>query len=229
MAVDEVLLETAGETGRPCLRFYTWSGPTLSLGYFQRCQERQLHPWSTACPVVRRTTGGGAIVHDQELTYSFVGPAGWPERDAKSLYRIVHGALLEILLAHGVNAELCERALSLTPTTEPFLCFQRRAEGDVLVDGRKICGSAQRRHEHAFLQHGSILLRSSAAAPELPGLMETTGQTFPPVEMARQLWTRLAELLGLSWALGGLSQVELARAQTVRQARFASLPWTRRK
>ena len=71
MALDEALLELAGESGIPTLRLYRWQPATLSLGYFQPYQDRESHPPSTTCPVVRRSSGGGAILHDRELTYSF--------------------------------------------------------------------------------------------------------------------------------------------------------------
>ena len=74
MAVDHALLETAAETGAITLRFYEWTPATLSLGYFQPVADRLQHAASAACPIVRRSTGGGAIVHDQELTYSLVAP-----------------------------------------------------------------------------------------------------------------------------------------------------------
>src|SRR5438445_617792 len=69
MAVDEALLEDAARSGRPTLRFYGWAEPTLSLGYFQPYAQRASHPPSSRCAVVRRPTGGGAILHDAELTY----------------------------------------------------------------------------------------------------------------------------------------------------------------
>src|SRR5690242_18095105 len=74
MAIDEALLESAAGGGPLTLRFYQWSEPTLSLGYFQRYEDRSLHPASLDCPIVRRPTGGGAILHDKELTYSLALP-----------------------------------------------------------------------------------------------------------------------------------------------------------
>ena len=76
MAVDEALFEQAAKFGTPTLRFYQWSEPTLSLGYFQNYDDRRSHAASLGTAAVRRTTGGGAILHDQELTYSLVWPAG---------------------------------------------------------------------------------------------------------------------------------------------------------
>ena len=78
MAVDEVLLEWSAEQGGCCWRLYRWQEPTLSLGYFQPYDERRRHPASRDCPAVRRLSGGGAILHDAELTYSLVVPSGHP-------------------------------------------------------------------------------------------------------------------------------------------------------
>src|SRR5882724_9809402 len=74
MAVDEALLESAAVDGIATLRLYQWSEPTLSLGYFQPAADRQTHPASRECPLVRRASGGGAILHDRELTYSLAIP-----------------------------------------------------------------------------------------------------------------------------------------------------------
>ncbi|MEN6493699.1 MAG: hypothetical protein ABFD16_05355, partial [Thermoguttaceae bacterium] len=170
MAVDEVLLEWAAETGGCSWRFYRWEEPTLSLGYFQTYDDRWQHAASSKCPVVRRASGGGAILHDLELTYSCV----WPQEHHLAagrlqLYEAVHASLVELLASYGVRASLCDPALGQR-ATPPFLCFQRRSPGDLLVGPIKVAGSAQRRLRGAVLQHGSILLARSLAAPELDGL-----------------------------------------------------------
>ena len=107
MAVDEMLLERAQDQAVACLRFYGWSEPTLSLGYFQTYADRQEHPPSLPCAAVRRLTGGGAILHDAELTYSIVLPGSHPlaaHRD--ELYQAVHGCLIEALGRLGITARL---------------------------------------------------------------------------------------------------------------------------
>ena len=231
MAVDEALLESAGERGTLTLRCYEWSEPTVSLGYFQALAERFHHAPSAKCPLVRRTTGGGAIVHDRELTYSLVAPANAPlVRDARSLYGVIHGALVDVLAARGICAELARPAKRPTsdPAADPFLCFQRRAEGDVLFAGHKIGGSAQRRHRRAILQQGSILLAASCAAPELPGLNDLAERPILPTQLSEQLWTRLGQLLGLRWTRGGLTSAEMERTVSSRAGRFSAAAWTGR-
>jgi len=140
MAVDETLLEWAARKDACCWRFYQWREPTLSLGYFQEYGRRCDHPASRGCPVVRRLTGGGAILHDAELTYSVVLPGGHPlAARRESLYEAAHESLVETLSGFGVVAALC-RPGGGRPEGEPLLCFQRRAAGDVLVGATKIAG-----------------------------------------------------------------------------------------
>ena len=105
MAVDAALMESVATTGQCCLRFYTWSEPTVSLGYFQNATDRDSHAASHACPLVRRSTGGGAIVHDREITYSLVMPTGNSlVAHPPELYGLLHRTLIAALARHGVEA-----------------------------------------------------------------------------------------------------------------------------
>ena len=193
MAVDEALLHSALQGGPPTLRFYQWSEPTLSLGYFQAYADRQLHAPSYRCSAVRRASGGGAILHDDELTYSLVLPIvdRWSGR-ATDLYQGAHGALVWALAARGVDASL-RGDHNAAHRENTFLCFLRHAAGDVLLGGVKIAGSAQRRVQGAVLQHGSVLLGSSECAPELPGIEELTGRRLDRGELAGGWSERFAE------------------------------------
>src|SRR3712207_5102130 len=122
MAVEEGRLASAPENGPANLRFYAWSEPTLSLGYFQAACDRNKHGASLDCTLVRRASGGGAIVHDRELAYSLALP-GAPA--AARLYEIVHSTLIMVLAELGVEARLfrdvngCTN--SIEPGDEPFL------------------------------------------------------------------------------------------------------------
>ena len=103
MAVDETLREWVLQTGRPVVRFYQWSPATLSLGYFQAYAARASHPGSAALEVVRRASGGGAIVHDQELTYSFVAAdRDRFVREDPRWVELFHTALVETLRDWGL-------------------------------------------------------------------------------------------------------------------------------
>lgn len=199
MAVDEWLLRSAELRGHCALRLYEWSPATLSLGYFQPVAARQDHSASRACALVRRSTGGGAILHDRELTYSLVIPTRHRLAvDPLSLYRLAHGALIAALAELGIQTRLCEVAAQLPRDQEPFLCFQRRAVGDVLLGDFKIAGSAQRRHRGAILQHGSVLLAASPFAPELPGISDLMGDQLSAVSLASAFLPRLATALAVT-------------------------------
>ena len=98
MAVDEALLAATSETSEPTLRFYQWQRPTISLGYFQPYIARDQHPASNHADIVRRLSGGGAIVHDDEITYSLALPAAHPfARNTQSLYDAIHQTLVRLL------------------------------------------------------------------------------------------------------------------------------------
>lgn len=232
MAIDSVLLARAEQSDSVVLRLYGWSEPTLSLGYFQPYADRQQHPASESIAVVRRETGGGAIIHDRELTYSLIVPRSQLKRlPPATLYCQVHRTLAAVLNEqYGVPAETCG-----TPTVDgpaaPFLCFQRRADGDLIVDTIKIGGSAQRRPRGAVLQHGSLLVERSPFAPELDGIRERLppGQSFD-LEGFLPIWLpRLGERLGCEWQSQPLSEEELTEAGQLAAEKFGHADWTRRR
>lgn len=229
MARDEALMIRVGEgTSVPTLRLYQWSEPTISLGYFQRHDDcAELSQPVGGLPVVRRMTGGGAILHDLELTYSIALPidhalvAGRPER----LYTLAHDALIACLGSLGVLATMCGVTDDSSPTRGPFFCFQRRHRFDVLVGSDKIVGSAQRRTRLAILQHGSIILANRydqqptarAPVPFQQGI-ESLRSTFPK---------QLGELTGSEFVPGDWSAMELAAAETL-TGKYAGDEWTKR-
>ena len=230
MAVDEVLLATAAQSGRMSLRFYRWNQPTVSLGYFQSHADRAAHPASLEAPVVRRQTGGGAIVHDRELTYALAVPANYAGAgDAGRLYSVVHQAIARTLAAYGVDTRLCGAADSHPGPRQPFLCFLRRAPCDLFLGDAKIGGSAQRRRQGAILQHGSLLLGRSSAAPELPGINDLTDTSISPVELAERLAQELACELRLSLERQELSPAEQQAAARLVEEKYAANRWTQRR
>lgn len=250
MAVDEALLESAVADRVATLRFYQWSEPTLSLGYFQRYDDRDSHAASRDCAIVRRQSGGGAILHDRELTYSLTLPPGHPlTHDATELYRAVHRAFVQ-LLAPRLDESKSAWQIELNPCTsplaraeEPFLCFQRRACGDLLFVARKatppatnlapqsykLLGSAQRRHRGAILQHGSLLLAKSPAAPELPGWHELAGNDLEPSELVSDLVRHLAALLPIDERRVEVSPAIRDVAARIERERYSSRSWTARR
>ncbi len=221
-----------GRQGRAggCLRFYHWNEPTLSLGYFQRYADRQTHAASRDCPLVRRATGGGAIVHDRELTYSFTtGVQTHVRGGLTDYYAAFHGTLIQELAERGIAARLCPAPLPRKREEEPFLCFQRRAEGDVLLGDSKIAGSAQRRRRGALLQHGSVLLQRSAAAPELAGIAELSSVVLDPKELAECWARRVAANLGLTLRSDSPTGRETEAAERICRSQYAHPGWTNRR
>lgn len=231
MAIDQVLLESCGAGGVPTLRLYRWKRPTLSLGYFQSLADRSLHRHSTEIDCVRRSTGGGAIVHHHELTYSIVLPVGDLVGAHLDLYETVHGEFISLLRQYGVIAtryhELPHRTRE--SATQPFLCFQRRTDEDLIVGGYKILGSAQRKVRGAVLQHGSLLLRASRWAPQLPGICDLASAPIT-VESAAELFAkRIESRFALQWEVEPLTSSERARANVVAESKFGSPQWHGRR
>jgi lipoate-protein ligase A len=162
------------------------------------------------------------------VTYSLTAPV--PDRVHRQLghwYDLCHAAWIEALSVTGVNAHLCPRT---DPDRESaFLCFQRRTAGDLLIEETKIGGSAQRRHQAAALQHGSLLLERSPAAPELPGIAEMSPQELVGVAW-RDTWIEeIAARLNVVWEPGAISDEESDLATTLRREKFGNSQWTLRR
>jgi lipoate-protein ligase A len=178
MAVDEVLADACrrGRTG-PTLRLYGWDRPSISLGYFQdpetvvdldRCR-------AAGVPVVRRITGGRAVYHHREVTYSLVAPIPHPvfAPTIRQTYELVARALASGFVDLGLRVELHPRDPERSRGgTRTQLCFASTSRSELTWRGKKVVGSAQRRWPTAFLQHGSILMAydSSEAASWFRGV-----------------------------------------------------------
>ena len=154
MALDAELLEASVAHGDLYFRTYAWSRPTLSLGYFQKLADVAAD--SSRVDVVARFTGGGAILHDRELTFSIAVPPEHPlaKLDVNDSYLELTRPLLFWLRGLGLAASFRGEC----PASKPANCFAGAACPDIVVNGKKIFGSAQRRKNGAILQHGSLLL-----------------------------------------------------------------------
>ena len=214
MAVDDWMLEEAVVRQALFLRWYRWSPLALSLGYFQNYGDITL----PVASVVRRRSGGGAILHDRELTYSFAMPlrgAGKGER--QELYSLFHQSLSETLTHWGVTTRLFSDLARKNSSQRhnrsakaSFLCFERHTPGDLVYPGdeiHKIAGSAQCRMSNGILQHGSVLLAASPLTPQLPGIVELTGQTIADTDLAAAWTTRLATLMNVAVTFCNLNEI----------------------
>lgn len=158
MACDEALMRRAARApGEAVFRVYGWSAPTLSLGRNQRA--RGLYNLDAAralgVGIVRRPTGGRALLHHREITYSVTMPMD-DAASARRVYDFITDVLLAALARLGVRAGRATAPVSLAPGPRP--CFDVPAEHEIVVGARKLVGSAQWRHGGALLQHGSILV-----------------------------------------------------------------------
>ena len=200
MARDELLLTQAIEYGRLATRWYAWSPATLSLGYFQS-DEPHVRP---DLPRVRRLSGGGAIIHDVEWTYSLAAPSG-VLGESTDLYARVHEAILAETAASGLL--LAMRGVDERELDDRFLCFGRGDRHDILTGGTKVVGSAQRRRGGAVLQHGSIAVgvdidgRTIGQACDFQSFAESVARRLVgPIELRRVEWTAEEREAADAWA-----------------------------
>ncbi|MBI3014696.1 MAG: lipoate--protein ligase family protein [Candidatus Tectomicrobia bacterium] len=251
MAIDEALLMACEREGSaPVLRLYTWNPPALTLGRFQKVREEiDLE----ACrrrgiSIVRRPTGGKAILHDRDLTYSVIGPTSmvpWGG-DILETYRTLSGALVTGLRLLGITAELLPLR-KRAPRRSPFrgACALFPASYEVAVGGKKLVGSAQKRLRRSFLQHGSIPLFSDVEAnreifrsPQENGAQgqdlwrekATTISEQVPIppsyaQIAEAIVRGFREFLGVDLPPAELSSEELSQAQELVRLKYARPEW----
>lgn len=165
MALDEALLYEAARLGQPVLRFYGWTEPAATFGYFQRYAE--VERVTPLRPLIRRPTGGGIVPHDADWTYSLVFPPGheWHSLKAEESYRRVHEWIRDAFAELEITTELapcCKKSL-------PGQCFAGHEKFDLLWRGQKIAGAAQRRNRLGLLVQGSV-------QPPLPSLQRNNWQ-----------------------------------------------------
>jgi len=196
MALDEALLEAMARLGRPVLRFYGWTEPAATFGYFQKYADVER---ATALrPLIRRPTGGGIVPHDTDWTYSLAFPPGhaWHSLKAEASYRRVHEWIQSAFKKLNVVTELARTPNSelRTPNSEIGQCFIGHEKYDVLWNGKKIAGAAQRRNKLGLLIQGSV--------------------QPPPVSIARADWQKAICDVGrleleIEWS--GFEQDEMLR------------------
>ena len=209
MALDEALLAAAPRLGLPVLRCYSWTEPAASFGYFQKFVE--VERLTRLRPLVRRPTGGGLVPHDADWTYSLAFPLAhkWSALRAAESYRRVHEWIQAAFTRLHVPTELspCCRK------DAPGQCFVGAEQFDLLWQGRKIAGAAQRRTRDGLLIQGSI--------QPPPGVMRTAWQdAFRAV--AHEEW-------GVEWSARETEPTLLETARRLAQAKFARREFNERR
>ncbi len=154
MAVDEVLMRLSSEHGVPVLRFYEWDRPAISIGYMQNHGKTRVDGFA----FVRRPTGGGVVYHDHDFTYSVAVP---PDHEIFRLdrlrsYSVINGAVGAGLRRLGYDVRTAEDMIGRGVDRSAMVCFREPTRYDILCEGRKISGSAQRRTPAGLLHQGSI-------------------------------------------------------------------------
>jgi lipoate-protein ligase A len=231
MALDEALLDAvAADPSSAMLRTYGWTEPTLSLGYFQAIAGVEADPRWHGRPLVRRPTGGGAIWHHHEVTYALVIPSTHPlARPNTALYYAVHSAIVSLLGRRGIAAERRGPARGPRDEVRPFLCFTDRDPEDIVIEGVKIVGSAQRRRIGAILQHGSLLLMRSDVTPELPGAGDLVPISADLGSWSAALEEELPRALGLSPTRAEFTLEIRRRAADLERQVYRNPTWDRRR
>ncbi len=165
MALDEAISEAVRQKlSPPTLRLYQWDRPSVTIGYFQKISEININYCTEkGYPVVRRATGGRAILHDMELTYSFSSSKNSTFFNGGLLenYTVISKALVKGLNLIGINAGI-SFVKKRCDSHRNSACFKSVSYGEVTVDGRKVIGSAQKRYHNGFFQQGSIMLNFKA-------------------------------------------------------------------
>ena len=152
MAFDEAQLLAAGAIAHPVLRFYAWSVPAATFGYFQKYAD--VAATTPLRPLIRRPTGGGIVPHDADWTYSFVVPPGheWHLLKAEESYRRIHEWIRDAFGTLKIKTEVAPTAKKSLPGQ----CFVGHEKFDLLWQGKKIAGAAQRRNKFGLLIQGSV-------------------------------------------------------------------------
>jgi len=208
MAIDEALLET---TKVPSIRFYRWQSLALSFGYFGKFAD--VADYATERDLVRRWTGGGVVFHGEDLTYAIVIPPSDPffSESSRSIYAAIHAALRNALVASGERAELAP-VTSIVDAVAAIIdrghsCFANPVRADVMLNGRKVAGAAQRRTTRGLLQQGSI----------------------QHVDLGNGLSERFAQALSANCSEREINRETLDRARGLAEQKYGADAWLRKR
>jgi lipoate-protein ligase A len=249
MAIDQALMELYPNSGRPTLRCYQWAPACVSVGLGQRLARdvNQAACMALGIDIVRRPTGGRAILHDQEVTYALVLAVDHPLVNASLIvqsYRAISGALCAGLTRLGIVPELAPRQSART--AKSAACFDQPGDYEITLGGRKLVGSAQARQHGVLLQHGSILrhadvgqlaavlrlppaLAGSALAQRLVALNEVLGVVPSFETVVAALVGGFEQTWGIALVPESLTPAEQQRATELVHDKYGQPSWTARR
>jgi lipoate-protein ligase A len=250
MAIDEAIFrEVSLHQSPPTIRFYTWDQPSVSIGYFQNALSDLNIPLlaEKKIPWVRRITGGRGVFHHLELTYSFSAPVTLPStqipHDIKGSYQKISLGLATGFKTLGFPVQL------YTPPPHPVslsekkkgarnpICFSTPSRHELLIEGKKVVGSAQKRDKKGFLQQGSILLSHrledfspffrfySEVGPQFIGLFDYIKKGISLSDLESNLIAGLEKGLGVTFVKGGLTRRESELAGEFHEKKYGSQNW----
>lgn len=235
MAIDEAMFNLRIAKGvsddtPPTLRLYGWSPPAISIGYFQEIEGIKLEK---KIDIVRRLTGGRAILHDQELTFCLVVSLNDSIilEDVSASYNIICRAIIEGLQGLGIDAQIRgdgtsvgsqlgkEKNRTVSRKIEPFFCFDHPSKYDIIYKGKKLVGSAQRRKKGVVLHHGSILLDSQNLEGST-SINSILGRKISFEELSQNIIHGFEKELLIKLITGSLTEDELKLSQELVIAKY---------
>ena len=239
MAIDEAILAAQKMHPNPTLRFYDWSFPAFSFGYFQDiASEVDVDACRAAgIELVKRMTGGGTVVHGWELTYTLILPRSTAEIGVSDVYQRIGQSLVKAFQKLGVPAE-CYAACADSPQAAPNICLTNPAEHDVMSDDKKLAGVSVRRNRDGILFQGyisldmppSFILKRVSKNPEVQKMLRVKSAA---INTDGRLVTRdtliqaISETfdLGIAFHSGELSLTEQAQAEALVETKYATAVW----
>jgi len=248
MAIDEAIFKAARQRKMPpTLRSYGWKRPAVSLGYFQDA-EREINCGycrDRGIDIVRRPTGGRAVLHGDDLTYSLVAGEDSTHfsSDIVEIYRIISECIIRGLEKSGVEAKMVKEGRPGSGGSAGAFCFAASCKNELLADGKKICGSAQVRARGMFLQHGSLLIdfdpvavcaaittKNTAMEVEklkasVTSIRKSAGDNIGIDTLCRNIAAGFEEVLNIRLIKGRLSPEEETFRDSLLKSKYLSDQW----
>jgi lipoyl(octanoyl) transferase len=244
MALDEALLLCSCNTRYPVLRLYSWSSPSISIGYFQNAEKclNLVYCKENSIDVVRRITGGRAVYHDKEVTYSIIIPkySKFFKNNNLELYRFLSGGLLSGLKKIGIDCKLEKPTTRRSCYQDKANCFSATSSYEITAAGKKLVGSAQKWSDIGVIQQGSILIRMNKERlckifnkSNVDGFMNSNFTTISEVSglipshevIVNSLKKGFEESLGINFIDSGLRNSELDTMNYLIKNKYSNDLW----